>query len=209
MTTTTPVAETPASVSTPGNTVVSMTITIDGDYDTVVGHDKQKFLESVKSQLASYLRLPLSCIINMDSKPGSIVVIFDMIASTDPNFPINVEAIKAAKVEFEQKIKQNKVVYVDFKDEPHPVLSSVDNTDNVGHKTENTGSTYHNSYLILGLAVGAVVVMIILIIITACAVRSYMYRKYQRQIRPRSGSVSGSAFDVEMTEIKSYMANAS
>lgn len=187
--TTTALTESTPTASTAANAVVSMTITIDGDYDYVVGGDKQMFLNSVKRQLGQYLRLPLSCIINMDSKPGSIVVIFDMIPSTDPNFPINVDAIKAAKAEFEQKIKLNKVVYVDLRGEPHPVLSSVDNTDNVGHKTENKG-TYSNSYLILGLAVGAVVFMIALIIITACAVRSYMYKKYQRQIRPRSASVS-------------------
>ena len=171
---------------------MSMTITIDGDYDTVVGGDKQTFLANVTFQLANYLRLPLSSIVNMDSKPsnGRIIVIFELMPSKELNFPIDQEALKAAKHEFEQKIRSNKVFIIDLNGTKNPVLSSIDNNDNTENKTENNGSSNNTSYLIMGLAVGAVVIMIVLIVITACAVRSYMYKKFLRQIRPQTASVS-------------------
>jgi hypothetical protein len=184
--TTTTTAKSLEKTSTESNLIVSITITIDGDYDTVVGVDKQQFLNNVKKQLANYLRVPLISIVNMDSKPGSIVVIFELIPSDDPNFIVNHEAIKAAKYEFEQKIIQNKVSIVDSAGIPHKIISIYDNNgDNSGHKSKG-GLFYEGSYLILGLAIGAIVITVVLLIVTACAVRSYMYRKYQRQIAPRS-----------------------
>jgi hypothetical protein len=184
--TTTTTTKSLEKTSTESNLIVSITITIDGDYDTVVGVDKQQFLNNVKRQLARHLRVPLISIVNMDSKPGSIVVIFELIPSDDPNFIVNYEAIKAAKYEFEQKIIQNKVSIVDSAGIPHKVLSIYDNNgENSGHKSKG-GFFYEGSYLILGLAIGAIVISVVLIIVTACAVRSYMYRKYQRQIAPRS-----------------------
>jgi hypothetical protein len=183
---TTTTAKSLEKTSTESNLIVSITITIDGDYDTVVGVDKQQFLNNVKKQLANYLRVPFTSIVNMDSKPGSIVVIFELIPSDDPNFIVNHEAIKAAKYEFEEKIIQNKVSIVDSAGIPHKVLSIYDNNgDNSGHKSGG-GLFYGGSYLILGLAIGAIVITVVLIIVTACAVRSYMYRKFQRQIAPRS-----------------------
>ena len=107
----------------------------------------------------------------------------------DINFPIDQESLKSAKYEFEQNIRTNRIHIIDSNGVRHKVLASIDNTDNNGQRNENTGPSSQMSYLVLGLAVGAVVVMIALIIITACAVRSYMYRKFLRQIRPRTASV--------------------
>jgi len=173
------------------DSIVSMAITIEGDYDTVVGRDKQQFLNNVKQQLAAHLRVPLISIVNMDSKPGSIIVLFELIPSNDPNFVVNRDAIKAAKSEFEQKIRQNQILIVDSTGIEHKVLSSVDYSGGKsGHKTENSGSFYEGSYLLLGLAIGAIVIMVVLVIVTACAVRSYMYRKYRHQIVPRNSIVN-------------------
>jgi len=170
------------TTSIESNSKISMTITIEGDYDKVVGEDKQQFLDSVKKQLADYLNIPLDCIVNMDSKPGSILVKFELIPSNDPNSNVDRDAIKAAKSEFERKIKQNQISIVGSAGNSNRVFDIYDNS---GEKSES-GRFNKTTGLTVGLAVGLTVLAVVGIIVIACAVHFYMHKKCNRRIRPRN-----------------------
>jgi hypothetical protein len=175
---------------------IEVVLTLDGDYSSTVSIDKEKFLMHIKTQIAAILRVPVRCILKIDSSQGSIVITFTLVPSNDPDFTIGEEALFNAKKELARKVRENEAFLTDWMKTSHKIVSINDDSDDLpqtnnkkkNEKTSNSGLT-GNTYLIFGLAIGAIIIMIALIIVTACLVRAYIYRKFHRQIIPAESTV--------------------
>lgn len=167
-------------------------VVLEGNYETSVSKEKEKFIQHIKPQLAEMMRIPLNCFKNFKVENGSIVVCFTLIPSNDPNFIINEEGIENAKKELNRKAKEDEVVLTDLAENSLKIVSvnfiKESEYPKINKRIPDTKKIPNLSveYIIIGLSVGAVVTMIVMVVITAYCVRAYMYKKFQRQITPET-----------------------
>ncbi|KAL3859702.1 hypothetical protein ACJMK2_009907 [Sinanodonta woodiana] len=81
-----------ADLSNP-NATRKVTFTLEHDYASIVGENKQEFHSSMISQLAKILGIFPSRIINFSSKPGSIIVIFEILPPSNGSEKTTIDAV--------------------------------------------------------------------------------------------------------------------
>lgn len=159
-------------------------IVLKADFEKTVT-DKDKFSEELKVEVAEVLKISVDNIAKLEVKAGSVVAEFEVVA--DEN--LTAATIKENAKLFLEQVKEDKVKLGDKK---LSVVSASFGGVEVKNEKATSHSVHHggdNAYLILGLSIGAIIVMVLLVVITACVVRAYMFRKYQRQIYPSSAIV--------------------